>query len=149
MNGQRQSVVLSLLILLMVASTGKSGVMYWADGGNLYRAGQDGTDKAILFAVDSPVGDVRYVDIDTANRRLYFAAIVYPDNPHYQPGDTPTYKFWSCDMDGQNPELLPGVPGVGLIYGFTVDSVNQRLYWGGGNMHRINQIGRASGRERV
>ena len=67
MTVQRQSEsFLALESCSIVATTGKSGVMYWADGGNLYRARQDGTVPVPLFAIDSPVGDVRYVPIDTA-----------------------------------------------------------------------------------
>lgn len=96
-----------------IAVDAANGKIYWTDDdGNISRSDLDGS-SAEIGIVNIAGGQMRAIDLDVANNKMYFYEVYDED-------------LYVADLDGSNPTILiPGVYG----YGIKVDAVNGKIYF--------------------
>lgn len=96
-----------------IAVDAAGGKVYWTDDdGNISRSNLDGSDAEIGI-VNIPGGQMRAIDLDVENNKMYFYEVFAED-------------LYVADLDGSNPTVL--VSGV-YGYGIKVDTVNDKIYF--------------------
>jgi hypothetical protein len=104
------------------------GHVYWAAGGDIYRADTNGSNVVpILTGLDPPP---RGLALHLAENRIYFST-----------GDNEEAEIRRVDMDGSNNELLHFI-GDGtefFAWGIALDLARGHIYWAESQQQRIRR----------
>lgn len=108
---------LVVVLTLFACTHAFAGIMFWTDGGSVYRANMDGTAVKIH---DNSDGYTGWIDVDPIARKLYLRGEVVG-------GGAGVIR--RMNYDGTSLEaVLPGLNFGG--YGFALDIANQTMYFG-------------------